>query len=123
MKFVVDMNLSPKWCAILQAEGWDAVHWSAVALATAPDWEIMRWASLESRVVLTHDLDFGALLAASNASGPSVIQVRTQDVRPTALSPVLVPALHQYEVWLEAGALLIVDEARCRVRLLPLVPR
>lgn len=37
MKFMVDMNLSPKWCAILQAEGWDSVHWSSVGSANAAD--------------------------------------------------------------------------------------
>ena len=77
MKFLVDMNLSPKWCAILQAEGWESVHWSDVGSATAPDHEIMQHARNEGRVVLTHDLDFGAMLAATQAKGPSVVQVRT----------------------------------------------
>jgi predicted nuclease of predicted toxin-antitoxin system len=37
MKLLVDMNLSPKWCSVLQAEGWDTVHWSDVGTASAPD--------------------------------------------------------------------------------------
>lgn len=123
MRFVVDMNLSPKWCEVLQAEGWDAIHWSAVASIRAPDPEIMLWALRDSRVVLTHDLDFGALLALTRASGPSVVQVRTQDVRPQSLAPILIPVLHQYQRELEAGAIMVIDEARCRVRLLPLLPR
>jgi predicted nuclease of predicted toxin-antitoxin system len=81
----------------------------------------MQHALDDGRVVLTHDLDFGAMLAATQAKGPSVVQVRTQDVRPHSLSPLLIPLLHQYQSELEAGALLIVDEARSRVRLLPLV--
>lgn len=91
MKFLVDMNLSPKWCAILQAEGWESVHWSDVGSATAPDHEIMQYALNEGRMVLTHDLDFGAMLAATQAKGPSVVQVRTQDVRPQTLAPLLIP--------------------------------
>jgi predicted nuclease of predicted toxin-antitoxin system len=120
MKFLVDMNLSPKWCAILQAEGWDSVHWSDLGAVSAPDHDIMHQAIDDGRVVLTHDLDFGAMLAATQAKGPSVVQVRTQDVRPRSLAPLLLPLLHQYQSELEAGALLVVDEARSRVRLLPL---
>lgn len=120
MKFAVDMNLSPKWCPVLQAEGWDSVHWSDVGSPSAKDSEIMQWALAEGRIVLTHDLDFGALLAATQATGPSVVQVRTQDVRTRILAPLLLPLLRKYASELEAGAILIVDEARARVRLLPL---
>jgi predicted nuclease of predicted toxin-antitoxin system len=120
MKFLIDMNLSPRWFGILQAEGWDSVHWSQVGIASAPDHELMQWALGEQRIVLTHDLDYGAMLAATKATGPSVVQVRTQDVRPETLAPLLIPTLRQYESELEAGALLIVDEAKLRVRLLPL---
>lgn len=120
MKFLVDMNVSPKWCAVLQAEGWECVHWSDVGSASASDHEIMQRALNEDRVVLTHDLDFGAMLAATQAKGPSVVQVRTQDVRPHILAPLLIPLLRQYQIEVEAGALLIVDKANCRVRLLPL---
>ncbi len=65
MKFLIDMNLSPKWCGILRAAGWDSVHWSQVGAATAPDHEVMQSAAVDGRIVLTHDLDFGALLAAT----------------------------------------------------------
>ena len=123
MKFLIDMNLSHRWCGILQAEGWGSVHWSDVGKPSVPDHEIMEWALNESRVVLTHDLDFGAMLAAIGASGPSVVQVRTHDVRPVALSPLLVPVLRQFEIELDSGALLVVDDGKSRVRLLPLVRR
>jgi predicted nuclease of predicted toxin-antitoxin system len=58
MKFLVDMNLSPRWCFVLSAEGWDSVHWSNVGNPSAPDHEVMQWALADGRVVLTHDLDF-----------------------------------------------------------------
>jgi predicted nuclease of predicted toxin-antitoxin system len=121
MKFLIDMNLSPKWCEVLRAEGWKSFHWSEAGSAAAPDLEVMRHAISEGCVVLTHDLDFGAMLAATQAKGPSVVQVWTQDVRPQSLSPLLVPLLKQYQAELETGALLIVDEARSRIRLLPLI--
>ncbi|HLC41079.1 MAG TPA: DUF5615 family PIN-like protein [Methylomirabilota bacterium] len=71
--------------------------------------------------MFTHDLDFGALLAATGAEGPGVIQIRTQDVTPAHLEGTVVDALRQYGSQLEAGALITVDEARARSRILPLV--
>ena len=123
MRFLIDMNLSPRWCALLAAAGWESVHWSDVGVASAPDHEIMQWALNDNRVVLTHDLDYGATLAATQASGPSVVQVRTQDVRAQTLAPLLIPLLQQYENELDTGALLIVDQGKSRVRLLPLIRR
>ncbi len=80
----------------------------------------MDWARQHDCVVFTHDLDFGAVLAVTRAAGPSVIQVRTQDVMPKHLGPLLASILSQHESVLEKGALLIVDESKARVRLLPL---
>jgi len=83
----------------------------------------MRWARANSHIVFTHDLDFGALLAASQARGPSVIQVRTQDVMPEHLESRLIPLLRQYQSLLEKGALITIDERKSRVRILPLAER
>lgn len=120
LALVIDMNLSPDWVRALGAEGIPAVHWSHVGNPSAPDREIMRWARDNRYVVFTHDLDFGALLALSGAEGPSVIQVRSQDVLPARLAKLVVSALHQYEPELSAGALIVLDEARSRVRILPI---
>lgn len=120
MKLLIDMNLSPEWVDELRAYGWQAVHWSTVGALDATDRVIMDWAREHHYVVFTHDLDFGAVLAVTRATGPSVIQVRTQDVMPWRLAPVLAPILSQHQSVLEIGALIIVDEVKSRVRLLPL---
>lgn len=120
MKILIDMNLSPEWCTMLRKHGWESIHWPAVGLPTAPDSEIMAWAVKHGHVVFTHDLDFGAILAVTHAVGPSVIQVRTQDVTPAHLEPIAVAALRQAAPALERGALVSVDENRARVRILPL---
>jgi len=44
VKFVVDMNLAPSWVARLTRLGFEAVHWSSIGAATAPDDEILAWA-------------------------------------------------------------------------------
>ncbi|NBC17650.1 MAG: hypothetical protein GVY18_10090 [Bacteroidetes bacterium] len=119
MKVVVDMNLSPRWTAVLREAGHEAMHWSAVGDPGASDTAIMEWAAAGGYVVFTHDLDFGALLAATAAQAPSVFQVRTQDVLPESLAASVLAALEQFREHLEAGALISIDEHRARVRILP----
>ncbi len=120
MQILVDMNLSPQWCPALKKRGHPCIHWSSVGDPRAADDVLMRWARANGFVVLTHDLDFGTALALTRAAGPSVIQVRTQDVMPSVLAPRLADILDRYADQLAAGALIVVDEMKSRVRLLPL---
>lgn len=120
MKLLIDMNLSPKWREVFARQGWSAVHWSTVGDPRATDQVIMDWARESQSVVLTHDLDFGMLLALTNAGGPSVIQVRAQNVVPEHLEALVVAAIQQHETLLETGALIVVDENSSRARVLPL---
>ena len=120
LQILVDMNLSPDWVALLQQGGWKAVHWSTIGDPCATDKAIMDWAVANQHVVLTHDLDFGTTLALTHAQGPSVLQVRASDVLPDHLGDVVVAALRQHEGDLLAGALVVVDEAKSRVRILPI---
>jgi predicted nuclease of predicted toxin-antitoxin system len=117
---VIDMNLTPRWVEVLGSAGWTARHWSHVGEATASDRDIMDWAQRNGYAVFTHDLDFGTILAVTQAQGPSVIQVRTQDVMPEHIADVVITALRQYKTLLEEGALIVVDEATARARILPL---
>ncbi|HEY0070176.1 MAG TPA: DUF5615 family PIN-like protein [Chloroflexia bacterium] len=121
LKILADMNLTPQWEAALAQHGWECRHWSNLGDPRATDQAIMEWARANGYIVFTHDLDFGALLAATQARGPSVIQVRTQDVLPSYLASIMVRVLSQYEEALQSGALITVDENTSRIRLLPLV--
>ena len=120
MKILVDMNLSPEWTGVFNARGWGAVHWSFIGDPRAPDRVVMEWARANGYTVFTHDLDFGSILAATQAEGPSVIQVRTQDVLPSHLGAIVVRVFSEHEGAIKTGALISVDEAGSRVRLLPL---
>ena len=119
MKLLVDMNLSPDWVKVLTEAGWEVTHWSTIGDFHATDSEIIAWAKKNGHVVFTHYLDFGAALALTQAEGPSVIQVRTQDVTPAAIGKLVVNALRQFQPELENGALVVLDELRARVRILP----
>ncbi len=120
MKLLIDMNLSPTWVEALQTMGFEAIHWSSVGDPRAPDREILAYASTEAYVVFTNDLDFGAILAASAASSPSVMQVRAADVTPARLAPLVRNALNQFAGWLGSGALVTVETAGVGARIPPL---
>ena len=117
---LLDMNLSPDWVTVLQRHGWQAVHWSEVGDARASDREIMDWAAARQHVVFTHDLDFGTILALTHETGPSVLQVRAGNILPDHLEGPVVAALDQHEADLASGAIVVVDEGRSRVRVLPI---
>lgn len=123
MKLLVDMNLSPRWVSVLANAGFEAAHWSTLGAKNAPDSEIMAYAKATNSVVLTHDLDFGAMLAATHGEKPSVVQIRAEDVSPDVIGMQVITALRQMASELEEGALLTIDPNRTRLRVLPLQPR
>jgi len=70
--------------------------------------------SPEWTVILTESL------ALTHAEGPSVLQIRGQKALPEQISSIVVPTIRQYEEELKAGALLVVEESKSRIRILPL---
>jgi predicted nuclease of predicted toxin-antitoxin system len=120
VKLLLDMNLPPIWSQALLRVGHEAIHWSTVGPVGAPDAAILRWGREHGQVLVTHDLDYGALLAASRDSGPSVIILRTQGASTPAVFELLTRVITEHRAELEAGALLIADQGRSRVRILPI---
>lgn len=120
MKFVVNMNLSPSWIQFLASKKIEAVHWSDVGAPTAPDSEIMAFARDGDYVVLTHDLDFSAILAATQGLKPSVMQIRSNNLKSDNIGSQVVGAMLETSEALEKGALVTVEPGRTRARLLPL---
>jgi predicted nuclease of predicted toxin-antitoxin system len=121
MKLLIDMNLSPRWVEVLANAGFDAMHWSSLGAYNALDSEIMLYAKANDYVVLTHDLDFSAILAATQGEKPSVVQIRAADVSAEAIDKYVIAALRQMATELESGALLTVEPSRIRLRVLPLL--
>lgn len=120
LKLLIDMNLSPDWVPVLKRHGWSAVHWSTVGNPRDSDRAIMDWAVKHEYIVFTHDLDFGTMLALSHSTGPSVLQVCAKDVLPDHLESIVIAALKQHDTDLASGSLVVVDESRTRVRILPI---
>ena len=80
----------------------------------------MDYARVHGYCVFTHDLDFGALLALTQAESPSVIQVRSQNIFPTHFAKTVISVLRKNEDVLIQGSLVVIDEGKLRVRILPL---
>jgi predicted nuclease of predicted toxin-antitoxin system len=119
VNFVIDMNLSPRWVQRLRAGNHEAVHWMEVGSADATDQDIAEWALGERRILLTADLDFGSLLAATKAAGPSVVQLRSAVLRPARIGDALLRALALASADLLKGAFMTFDGQRTRLRPLP----
>lgn len=120
MRLLIDMNLAPRWVAWLVEAGHDGAHWSALGDSRATDVEIIEFARQNGYTILTQDLDFGAILAASRGNKPSVVLIRSDDTSPEVVGATVAAALRDLREAVEAGALISVDAARARVRLLPL---
>ena len=120
MRFVADMGISPRTVIWLRDQGHDAVHLHEEGLDRLRDSAILAKAREERRVIPTHDLDFGELIAASRAELPSLIVFRLRNVRPDSGNHYLRRVLAQHQAALDDGAVVSVTEGQIRIRLLPL---
>ncbi len=80
----------------------------------------MAFAKGNDYIVLTHDLDFSAILAATGGDKPSVVQIRAGNISPEVIGDQVVSAILQMTDSLNEGALLTIDARRMRLRILPL---
>ena len=90
-------------------------------MAAAPDTDVLRRAAAEQRVLISADTDFGELLSRSRAAAPSVLLLRRQQQRrAVALFELITVNLPTIAADLEAGAIVVFDDTRIRVRNLPI---
>ena len=120
MKFLSDMDISPKTVAFLQSLGHDATHLLDQGLDRLQDPAILAKARDEGRIVLTHDLDFSEIVALSGTPLPSVVSFRLRNMHPDRVNAYLQAIIAQHGKMLERGAIISVSEGRIRVRPLPL---
>jgi predicted nuclease of predicted toxin-antitoxin system len=121
VRFLIDMNLAPRWVSALSAAGHDAIHWSAMGPVSASDATICEYARAHGFVLLTNDLDFPRILAYTLQGKPSIILLRGEPLVPELRGEALLGAISECLAELEAGAILTLDWSdRPRARLLPL---
>lgn len=120
MRFLADMGVSQHVVAWLRSQGHDAIHLRDEGLQRLPNGEIFRKASREKRAVLTFDLDFGEIAAASGGIIVSVVVFRLRNTRSDFVIQRVADVLDQSSAELSQGAIVVVEDARHRVRKLPI---
>ncbi|HCG98669.1 MAG: hypothetical protein A2074_07230 [Candidatus Aquicultor primus] len=119
MKFLADMGISQSTVNRLRERGSDAVHLREQGLKRISDNEIVTKARKENRIILTCDLDFGDIMAASGEAWPTVIIFRLENETPSNINRRLLQVLEESSAALAKGAIISVEEKRHRIRLLP----
>lgn len=120
MKLLADMGVSQTVVKSLRAIEYDAKHLREEGLQCLPDPLIIEKAKIEERVILTFDLDFGDLMAASKDELPSVIIFRLKNTSPQFVFSRLITVLQNCADELTTGAVIIVSDERYRLRSLPI---
>ncbi len=120
MRFVADMGISMRVVDWLRNAGHDVIHLREQGLQRIPNGDIFQKAHLEQRIVLTFDLDFGEIFASSAGQIVSVILFRLHNTRSAHVIGRLESVLDHWSAELAAGAIVIVEEARHRIRKLPI---
>jgi predicted nuclease of predicted toxin-antitoxin system len=123
MKFLADMGISPNTVSFLQNLGHQATHLHQEGLDRLSDSEILQKARLDGSILLTHDLDFGDLLAANESELPSVIIFRLRNMCPERVNLHLNSILTKHAQDLDQGVVITIAEGGTRVRHLPIVAK
>jgi predicted nuclease of predicted toxin-antitoxin system len=116
------MGIALSTVQALRQHGHDVRHLCEDGLQRLPDPLILEKARGEERLVITSDLDFGDLLALGAYASPSVILLRLQNQTPASVIPRLLHVLTECREALIAGAIVTIEEARYRLRRLPIEP-
>ena len=114
------MGISQRTVKYLREIDFDAIHLREQGLQKSQDPNILEKARAENRILLTHDLDFSDLMAASGDSLPSVIVFRLQNMKADNVNRHLAAIIETVGSQLEEGVIISVNEQRIRVRKLPI---
>ena len=120
MRFLADMGVSKQVVEWLRASGHEAIHLHDEGLQKLPNGEIFQKAIREQRIVLTFDLDFGEIVAASGGRSVSVILFRLRNTRADFVVQRLKAVLGQSSEVLAQGAVVLVEDGRHRLRRMPI---
>ncbi len=120
MNFLLDVGISPTLGILLESEGHGFRYLPDYFSNKTPDSSILEIALEAGEVIITHDLDFGKLLAFSKQNQPSVILFRIHHINPIIFYERLIKSWEYIEEPLAQGALIVIENESIRVRMLPI---
>lgn len=120
IKFIADMNISPKTVKSLQQRGWNIIRVSDILPANTPDHIILEFARDNSSVIITQDLDFSTMIALGGYNYPSLITIRLFDSDPDIVTERLLEVFPEIICNLLEGCAVIIEEINVRIRRLPI---
>ncbi|MFW6160831.1 MAG: DUF5615 family PIN-like protein [Acidobacteriota bacterium] len=118
--FIANMNISPLTINELKKQGWQIVRVSEIMEANTKDIDLLNYARLHNKVLITQDLDFSALLAIGGYEKPSVINIRVENPKPDYITRRLIEIVSKMKQELEEGIIVSVDDFSVRYRNLPI---
>jgi len=120
MNFLLNMNIRREMIAPLQERGHLCRHVGDVGMSRAKDVEIVAEAKRTGETILTHDLDYGHLLAFSGDNAPSVIILRLRNLSSDEILFRLDAIWSEIEKSLRDGAIVSISDKSLRIRNLPI---
>jgi predicted nuclease of predicted toxin-antitoxin system len=120
MNFLLNMNIRREMIAPLQERGHICRHVGNIGMFRAKDVDIVAEAKRAGETILTHDLDYGHLLAFSGDNAPSVVILRLRDLRSDEILSRLDAVWNEIETPLVNGAIVSLSDKSLRIRTLPI---
>src|SRR3990170_4790345 len=119
VRFLLNMNVPRELGSRLRGRGHEFRHAGDIGLSRAADSTILLRAKESGETLVTHDLDYGNLLAFSGDKSPSVIIFRLRNTHPDTLDRRVTRAWPEIEAALSGGAIVVLEDAAVRIRRLP----
>ncbi len=120
MKLLFNMNMPRSLAARMTEQGHQCRHVLDIGMAEAKDLDIMATAKSCGETIVTHDLDYGDLLAFSGEKAPSVLIVRLRNTHPSNIFFQIMRIWGEVEIALLQGAIVVLEDFAFRIRYLPI---
>ncbi|MBI5398360.1 DUF5615 family PIN-like protein [Candidatus Woesearchaeota archaeon] len=112
IKFLADENIATSVVRALRNTGLDVKDVKESRLQGTADQDLLRLAFTESRVVITHDKDFGNVLFSKRRRHKGIVLLRLNDQRPENVIRIVLPILRSGLTKKIADNVMIISESK-----------
>jgi predicted nuclease of predicted toxin-antitoxin system len=115
---LLDQGLPRDASEQLRWAGVQCTHVGEIEMSASSDTDILEYARTADQIVVTLDADFHAILVVSGMSAPSVVRIRREGLKGTAIAGIVREVLVEYAPDLAAGCMITVKEQKTTCHLL-----